>query len=125
MKILYLASEVSPFSKTGGLGDVAAALPAALAARGHDVEIVTPRYGSVPVEGLGPATTPIALQFPFGTVTARFRHLRLADRLSLVFVEEPGFFGGREFFSFVSSTIFFGCAAANAARSASVPGGSS
>ena len=47
MKILFVASEVAPFSKTGGLGDVAGALPAALAARGHDVWVVTPRYGFV------------------------------------------------------------------------------
>jgi starch synthase len=38
---------VAPFSKTGGLGDVAAALPAALAARGHELWVVTPRYGSI------------------------------------------------------------------------------
>jgi starch synthase len=47
MRILLLASEVAPFSKTGGLGDVAGALPAALAARGHAVRVVTPRYGSI------------------------------------------------------------------------------
>jgi starch synthase len=47
MRILFVASEVAPFSKTGGLGDVAGALPAALAARGHEVAVVTPRYGSI------------------------------------------------------------------------------
>src|SRR5512142_3165620 len=47
MQILFVASEVAPFSKTGGLGDVAGALPAALAARGHAVHVVTPRYGSI------------------------------------------------------------------------------
>lgn len=47
MNILFVASEVAPFSKTGGLGDVAGALPAALAARGHAVKVVTPRYGSI------------------------------------------------------------------------------
>ncbi|HET9595379.1 MAG TPA: glycogen synthase GlgA [Anaeromyxobacteraceae bacterium] len=47
MKILFVASEVAPFSKTGGLGDVAGALPVALAARGHEVHVVTPRYGFV------------------------------------------------------------------------------
>ncbi len=47
MKILFVAAEVAPFSKTGGLGDVAGALPAALAERGHEVWVVTPRYGSI------------------------------------------------------------------------------
>jgi starch synthase len=45
--VLFVASEVAPFSKTGGLGDVAGALPPALAARGHEVHVVTPRYGFI------------------------------------------------------------------------------
>ena len=47
MKILFVASEAAPFIKTGGLGDVIAALPRALAARGHDVLVVLPRYGAI------------------------------------------------------------------------------
>jgi starch synthase len=47
MEILFVASEVAPWSKTGGLGDVAGALPRALAARGHAVAVVAPRYGSI------------------------------------------------------------------------------
>lgn len=47
MEILFVASEVAPWSKTGGLGDVAGALPRALAARGHAVAVVSPRYGSI------------------------------------------------------------------------------
>ena len=39
-----IASEVAPFSKTGGLADVASALPRALGRAGHDVTVVTPRY---------------------------------------------------------------------------------
>ncbi len=52
MRILFPASEVVPFSKTGGLADVSGALPHALAARGHDLRIVTPLYRSVSREGL-------------------------------------------------------------------------
>ncbi len=47
MEILFVASEVAPLSKTGGLADVAGALPRALARRGHAVSVVTPRYGFV------------------------------------------------------------------------------
>lgn len=47
MNILFVSSEVAPFAKTGGLGDVGAALPRALAAEGHTVRIVMPMYSRV------------------------------------------------------------------------------
>jgi starch synthase len=47
MEILFVSSEVAPWSKTGGLGDVAGALPRALAARGHEVTVVTPRHRAI------------------------------------------------------------------------------
>ena len=47
MRILHVASEVAPYSKTGGLADVLGALPRALADLGHEVAVVTPRYRSI------------------------------------------------------------------------------
>ncbi|GGX38366.1 glycogen synthase GlgA [Saccharospirillum salsuginis] len=44
LKILVVASEVEGLVKTGGLADVARALPATLTALGHDVQVVTPAY---------------------------------------------------------------------------------
>lgn len=48
MNIILVAAECAPWSKTGGLGDVAGALPKALARRGHRVMVVAPRYGNYP-----------------------------------------------------------------------------
>ncbi len=47
MKILYVASEVTPFAKTGGLADVAGSLPKALKKLGHDVRVILPLYKSL------------------------------------------------------------------------------
>ena len=41
MKVAFVASEGVPFSKTGGLADVVGALPKALAALGHEVEVIS------------------------------------------------------------------------------------
>jgi starch synthase len=51
MRIVHIAAEASPYSKVGGLADVAGALPAALVARGHDVTLVTPLYRGTDAAG--------------------------------------------------------------------------
>lgn len=51
LKILLLASEVSPFVKTGGIADVVGELARALKALGHDVRVALPRYRVVQVNG--------------------------------------------------------------------------
>ncbi len=47
LKIVSIASEIHPFSKTGGLADVARSLPKALKRLGHEVIVITPFYGAV------------------------------------------------------------------------------
>lgn len=97
MKILFIASEVTPFSKTGGLGDVAGALPTALAALGHDVKIVTPRYQDVRNTGhLEPTGQSLVLRFPFGEAGGPVLSARLTERLEVWFLENEVFFGGRK-----------------------------
>ena len=49
MKVLFVASEAYPFIKTGGLGDVAYALPKALRKMGIDARVIIPKYSSIPL----------------------------------------------------------------------------
>jgi starch synthase len=59
LKILFVSAEVAPFAKTGGLADVAGALPKALAERGHDVRVIMPWYQSMALAGVpGPVLGP-------------------------------------------------------------------
>ena len=58
MKVLLISPEVSPLSKTGGLGDVAGALPQALRGLGLDVRVFCPLYGGFEQDFLD-ATSPI------------------------------------------------------------------
>ena len=51
MRVLFVSSEVAPFAKTGGLGDVAAALPRHLRALGHEVLVFLPMYARVQAPG--------------------------------------------------------------------------
>ncbi|KAJ0968635.1 hypothetical protein J5N97_025552 [Dioscorea zingiberensis] len=44
MSVIFVGAEVAPWSKTGGLGDVIGGLPPALAANGHRVMTISPRY---------------------------------------------------------------------------------
>jgi starch synthase len=46
MKIAFASSEVFPYAKTGGLGDVAGALPIELSKLGHEVKIFMPKYNT-------------------------------------------------------------------------------
>ena len=48
MKILMVCAEYAPYAKTGGLADAVTGLAEALAARGHDVSVLLPRYAHVP-----------------------------------------------------------------------------
>ncbi|MCE9638451.1 MAG: glycogen synthase [Planctomycetes bacterium] len=54
MRVCLVASEAAPFAKTGGLGDVAAALARYLVRDGHDARLFLPLYGRIDRKGLVP-----------------------------------------------------------------------
>lgn len=67
MKILYVSPEIAPFAKTGGLADVAQALPKAVKELGHDIRAVMPKYLSVADQGLSmERATPFSVQMHNG-----------------------------------------------------------
>ncbi|MFO0598498.1 MAG: glycogen synthase GlgA [Myxococcaceae bacterium] len=99
MRVLFLSSEVAPWSKTGGLGDVAGALPKALALRGHEVRVVSPLYQDVPRDRLEPFGGVVTLEFPFGKVEVRTLRQRLSG-VEWVFLDAPAFFQRRGVYGF-------------------------
>ena len=70
MKVLHVAAEVFPIVKTGGLADVVAALPAALAQQGADVRLLLPGLPPV-LEAVQGARTVIDIGSCFGAMRVR------------------------------------------------------
>lgn len=68
LRILMIASEAHPFSKTGGLADVATALPKAIGTLGHRVTLVTPRYRGI---ADGPVVGRVSIDVAGSRVNAR------------------------------------------------------
>jgi starch synthase len=97
VRILFVASEGLPFSKTGGLADVVEALPKALVAQGHEVAVVLPRYrGTKASDVVVPSlTVPMAnrLRFPAiadGTQISGVRYFFVDDP---AYFDRDGFYG--------------------------------
>src|ERR1700734_955411 len=87
MKILFIASEGLPYSKTGGLADVVGALPKALAEMGHEVAVLLPRYRGNKITSILVSSVTITLgeklRFPAigeGPAVAGVRYFFVDDR---------------------------------------------
>src|SRR5580704_64265 len=98
MEILFVASELAPMVKVGGLADVVAALSKALRLLGHKVTIALPRYPGVEAGGLMLARrlTPVVLPadaqrgIPGAEVTVYDG--RLGSGVDLLVLDAPGLF---------------------------------
>ena len=91
MRVLFVASEGLPFSKTGGLADVVEALPKALAGLGHEVAVVLPRYrGTKTHSVVVPSVT-----IPMGGTRLRFPSVAdgtVIGGVRYFFVDDPAYF---------------------------------
>ena len=91
VRILFVASEGLPFSKTGGLGDVIEALPKALVGLGHEVAVVLPRYRGTPAS----AVVIPSVTIPMGGTRLRFPSVAealITGGIRYFFVDDPAYF---------------------------------
>ena len=87
MKIAICASEVVPFAKTGGLADVAGALPQALLKEGQDVIIIMPKYGG------------IQDKFKVTKVSDNASYAILGEKIKVYFIENDAYFNRESLYS--------------------------
>ena len=91
LHIAFVTPEMAPFVKTGGLADISAALPKALARLGHRVTVILPRYGAIsfpPGEFMGSVHVPVD---GLARSAGYYRRL-MEDGVEVVFVEHPPFY---------------------------------
>lgn len=100
MRILLASGEVHPYSKTGGLGDMASALAKALAAQGNQVGIVTPLYRGIreKFRGLKPLDYKLATPLDNETITGSVWTLEPRPGLTIYFIDQPRFFNRPELY---------------------------
>lgn len=89
LRIVLAASEVVPFAKTGGLADVAGALPKALAKLGCDVSIIMPRYATIRSGQL--LIKDLAVPFAYQTKNCSIWYEE-KDGVPIYFVDIPEYF---------------------------------
>ena len=105
MRVLQVASEATPFAKTGGLADVVGCLPDALSRLGCDVTLVIPAYREVLSKGFEIEHTGLSFEVPLGTrrLQAQILRGRLPGCSAMVFLiandecfDRPTLYGGAE-----------------------------
>ncbi|MDO8465670.1 MAG: glycogen/starch synthase, partial [Gallionella sp.] len=91
LKVLFATSEAAPLIKTGGLGDVSGALPAALRAIGVDVRVLLPGYRQV-IAQLAQHKTLASFDNLPGFPSARLLSGVMANGVPLFVLDCPGLY---------------------------------
>ncbi|MBR9986610.1 MAG: glycogen synthase [Desulfosarcina sp.] len=98
MRILYIASEITPFAKTGGLADVGQALPKAVKAVGHDIRTVMPKYLSLAAQNIAlERVAQFTVQMHNGLQGAVLWRAE-NDSVPTYFIENDAYFNREEFY---------------------------
>ncbi len=93
-KILFFTAELTPLLSTGGLAEVAGALPRALKAHGHDVRVIMPCYASIPAEHRGEQRNMAVADLGTHRAHGALRESRVPGTdIPLYLVEHDGYFG--------------------------------
>ncbi len=99
MKILMASSEVAPYAKSGGLGDVLGALPQALVKEGHEVAVVLPKYGGIKEEFVNQMEYKFFIYIPVGWRNKYCGVFEIVkDGVSYYFVDNEYYFGAKELY---------------------------
>ena len=95
MNIVFAASEVAPFAKTGGLADVASALPKALKKRGENIKVIMPRYYQINPANL--EKFPFNIGVPMGKIgtlwAGVYKTYLPNSNVEIYFIDYEEFFG--------------------------------
>ena len=103
MNIVWVTSEAAPYAKTGGLADVSAALPKALAEKGHKVSVIMPYYPQVMKDLTAKATMKhelLGVPFGWSTEWAQIREDKINENLSFYFIEYNTYFDRPSIYDF-------------------------
>jgi starch synthase len=101
VNILLASSEVQPFAKTGGLGDVCSALPKALSELGHNVVIFLPAFRTVFKTNARIEPTGHELNIPIGSKIVHGRLLQTVlpgSSVRVYLVDQPEYFDRNGFY---------------------------
>ena len=102
MKVCFVASEIFPFSKVGGLADVVGALSQILAGNGIDVWVFTPLYSTVDPSLLTMADSGREMPLPLGSPHSSvwLRHFPdPGSGIQRYFADSPRFFQDRPIYT--------------------------